>query len=258
MIDKQNDQKLRLIVSGISNFVIESYYPESEFSMQTSASYSKFLDKIKGLGEFLAGDAVGYAEKTEQLVNAARSTYVGKKYWNPAYDTSTFDSNEPITFTIPFVFSAENAAGIDDNIKGTTYSEKNLNRIRKLMSLTAPSRQDENTLVLPGPYIGSKSNKDIANKEDGLMSRLGKTAASAWSGTLDASRQYHTSVSFQIGNWFRVDNVIVKNVDAKIHPWLDRFQHFPFYMECDVELATAYPPTVQDIQSWFLTQTNKT
>jgi hypothetical protein len=156
------------------------------------------------------------------------------------------------------VFSAENSADIDDNIQGTTYSEKNLNRIRKLMALTAPSRQDENTLVLPGPYIGSKSNKDIANKDDGLMSRLGKTASSAWSGTLDASRQYHTSVSFQIGNWFRVDNVIVKNVDAKIHPWLDRFQHFPFYMECDVELATAYPPTVQDIQSWFLTQTNKT
>lgn len=259
-ISAQNDQKLRLVVSGMNNFIVESYYPESEFSLQTSANYSKFLDKIKGIGEaageVLIGKGVQQLEKVAENVNAVRSTYVGKRYWNPAYDTATFDSNEPIRFTIPFIFSAENAAEIEDNITGTTYSEKNLNRIKKLISLTAPTRTENNSLVLPGPYIGS-NNKDIAQGSN-VAKRIASATKSIANSTFNADRAYHTSVSFQIGNWFKVDNVIVTNVDAKIHPWLDRFQHFPFYMECDVELQTAYPPTTDDIATWFLTQTNRT
>lgn len=245
-----SDLQILFEVRGVGgDFDVKSYYPESEFSISTAAEYSKFLRKLEGLGETVVGDAVKHIKDLEELVNAGRSTFTGKKFWKPAYDTQTFDGNEPFSIILPFIFSTEN---------NSTYD--NLVKIAHLSQLTAPVDLKNGTLVLPGPHIGgldenvfqSNDEQTWRNKLSDVTSAFSKLAQSSYKG----ERRHHTSVAFQIGNWFRIDNVIVTEVEAKIHPGLDRYNARPIYTECDITVKSAHPPTAQDIQRWFMLPSN--
>ena len=254
-----NDQKITLQAKGLVNIEVSSYYPEAEFSIDTRASYSKFLDKLEGLGSSLTGKAVDQLKSLEKFVNTTSGVFNGKRVWKPGYDTPTFDNNEPFTITLPFVFTSE------------TDARENLQKISKLTQLTAPSYNEETGMMtLPGPMIGDPNKEfEIKTKvfDDGIVDSAinvvkdaGSIVSSIAKGFSQARKgkvNYRTEVSFTIGNWFRIDNVIVTDVSAKVFPSLDRFHKVPVYTECDVAIRSARPPTIQDIQKWFLLDTNR-
>lgn len=269
MTTNYNDQKITLKATGIVNIEVSSYYPEGEFSIDTRANYSKFLDKLEGLGQSLLGKTVDQLKSLESFVNTSSSVFNGKRVWKPGYDTPTFDNNEPFTITLPFIFTSEKDA------------RENLQKISKLTQLTAPS-YDSSTgmLTLPGPMVGDpdkeyviKTPNALKNFENqgflsGVVDTITDVVSDASSiygsvkeGFIQAAKgqvNYRTQVSFTIGNWFRIDNVIVTDVSSKIFPSLDRFHKVPIYTECDIAIRSARPPTIQDIESWFLLKTNRT
>ena len=241
-----------------------SDWTNSEFAISSSASYSKFSEKISGVLNSLFGDLPNDLMK----LNDIRSVYTGKKIWNPGWETSTFDSNSPLTFTIPLIF-VNDAGGI-----------ANLRKLKTLLNTTCPAIGANNQLILPGPHIANpESERMFANASEqfskagsqmssgeiwsGIKSGFGGVASTAggmWEAakaTYKGSTVSNIAISFEVGNWLRIDEVIVKGVETKMFPILDRKDHAPAYAEVDVSLETYRPPTTSDISRWIRTETNR-
>lgn len=261
-VRKANPYEICLHIGSQSFF---SDWTNSEFSISSSASYSKFSEKISGVLNSLFGDVPSDLMK----LNDVRSVYTGKKLWNPGWETSTFDCNSTLSFTIPLIF-VNDAGGIS-----------NLRKLKTLLNTTCPVIGANNQLILPGPHISNPESERMLANASAEFSKAGSQMSSGeiWSGvksglsgvvstaggmwkaaksTYNGSTVSNISVSFEVGNWLRIDEVVVKGVETKMFPILDRKDHAPAYAEVDVSLETYRPPTADDISRWIRTETNRT
>lgn len=257
-----DNYKLKIYIGGDFKNPITGYLPE-QVSFSSVSKWSPFLQDLMN-NIPIVGNVLGGAQKTIDTSISAFGYQVNSKWAR----LNSWHGNEPPTFSFDLQFNAYSSP-LNEVILP----------ILQLLSLTMPTTKPGSALVeAPGPDIAkmflSQATEGINNlATSGQVQKLGGLASAEVGATMQSAvmtaasklksintsyqnssfkKDHDKSIILQIGNYMRLTDVVLQSIHPKFDSMFYGKSGLPISAEASCTFQMLYPPTVQDLASWFI------